>query len=307
MYELTKNINTVLHTDLNTGEIAYVKYPLINNPKYDSHNLPENVATTEKLKANYENFMYDLENEAKVKDTWTKENLRKKEAIKRSIYNLPLFHLTNSYSLTGSCNYDINDFEVTKAIDEILNIGLQSYEIVNSKGKNVRHNTNEADFQTDRHKLVYFTLGNIYMGGNNTSKQIVFVLNGSNLRNPKFVVQDHYIGSKFCPNVTHENYQQLNASSMLGQDYVDFVATGIATKVLNWENLNSEILLRDALDPKLIRVVLDTNNLPNDSLTDAYTNFVMEMNKHKSKIIKIPEQMVYMLQKYDKPIKPAPR
>lgn len=289
------------------------------NPKYEKADTPEVMGAeklgfgNELLKKNKKRFLKQIEKLAKEKGTWTPENLRKKEAYKTAIYNLPLIHFTTLDNFGKGKNfYDV--------LDNLESTGLQSHENLMKikKVENTEDNdkktaaewskTYNDDIEIGRDKYVYFCVGSIYMtrdGGG----FIAIMLEGDKLKSLNCIIQEHSFQTKlniYQAGTTNNQFQFLNETSLLGQDWVEVMSTAIATKVINFEDMNTEVMFRDSVKPKDINCVLfasDENN--RDSQYRCMISYISKLGKinnyQKGKSIphiNIPTDFIYRMQKY---------
>lgn len=234
---LKKFINSAIiaaNTDLQTGE---VRKPFTNKPVYGLSSASEKMGSQELgfgkelLENNKQRFFKRIMGIATENGTWTKENIRKAEAIKLVLYNLPIIHYTSESRLAGYGN------ESYLGLSNLNNQGLLNGEQVTLNG-GLALNSYQEDIDIDRHKYVYACLGQLYfVGGNLGNDTCAIFLNKDLLKQPSCLVQDQKFQNQLGlgnSNLNHNSgrkdlYQDTNQSSLIATDYVNLMAIGMAT------------------------------------------------------------------------------
>lgn len=134
--------------------------------------------------------------------------------------------------------------------------GLLSFEKYHRiVGDEVNHNTTESDLRTGRSKFVYMSLGNAYIGGNNSRLHDITIVtvNAELLANSKFVVQADAFNKleglfeKVKPS-GHMDYHYLNQTTLIGEDFLELASMALVKGALSYTDFNrSEIMIRDEL------------------------------------------------------------
>ena len=259
---LLDKINRLANTDLVSGEVrpAFNKFPTIdvykNSGISEKMGSPERGFGKELLDNNKRLFLDRIKKLAEEKGTYTKENIRRKEAIKLVLYNLPVFHYTNQKSLAGNSQNDSDGYA-----------NLEKYGLISGKKakemKGSAINTNQKDEKLNRDEYAYASLGYLYMIGNkilDTDTRAI-VLDSKILKAPNTIIQDEFlqnqIGLGEISSKSEEIYKDLTLSSMLASDYIEVLATGIATDVIDPVNTFAEVMVKDNIPYSDIKYILE--------------------------------------------------
>jgi hypothetical protein len=274
--------NTLIkaNTDWKTGE---VRKPFSDQPIkefYQQSGVSEKMGNKEigfgkeLLENNRERAFNRIKEIATENGTWTKENIKKAEAIKLVLYNLPITHFTTESRLKGNG-------EESFWLSNLETNGLLSGDQIVQKGGSA-YNTFEEDIQIDRHKYVYACLGELYMAGGAPNDMCAVIINKSLLKDPSCLVQDYkFMDQLIKTKVEHsslnmkEGFQKTNESTLIGQDYISMLALGMATNVVDYNSTFPEVMIKDKVSVDKIDCILEPSTETNTDV--ANENFVKDM------------------------------
>ena len=126
-------------------------------------------------------------------------------------------------------------------------------------------NSYQEDTDIDRHKYVYACLGQLYfVGGNLSDDTCAIFLNKDLLKQPSCLVQDQKFQKQLGLGNSSLNfnsdrkdlYQDTNQSSLVAADYVNLMAIGMATGVVDYNSTFPEIMFKDEVASSKIDYVL---------------------------------------------------
>ena len=246
---------------------------------------------------------------ATEKGTWTKENIKRAEAIKFALYNLPIIH----YTTESRCKLPKNDDrDGTYWLENIDQEGLLSAEKVVEIG-GIHPNTYIEDIEIDRHKYVYACLGELYFAGAPQRDMCAMILNKSLLKLPSTLIQDQKfqkqlgLGNLTITSFSNKNemYQDFNESSLTATDYITLMSLGISTGTIDYNSTFPEVMLRDNVPSNKIDCILQPTE--QDEITDEecviFTSKMDTISNNSGKpkygvydkTVSVPQEIFYKL------------
>lgn len=282
--QIKANLHKEVHLSLDSGINLELRDERISsfggifrNNKYNQCRIPEDLARDcgfssgdELLLFNYNHINNFLRNNF---GDFSYDERKEVERVKELFTSLPMLHVTQAEPFEIACYQ-----------------GLISYEkYARVVGDSINHNTTESDLRTGRGKFVYLSLGNAYIGGNNSRLHDITVItvNGKQLKDPHFVVQANafnkldglFENAQISQEKAQSEYHYLNRTTLLGEDFLQLASMALVKNALSYRDFDrSEVMIRDELPVGYISDIVRSVSESEDQMPDRSRSEVVCTN-----------------------------
>lgn len=199
--------------------------------------LPEKMLpTVESLSERYKQVKQDLIKQAREKGTYTPENLKKQESIKKGLLRIPLMHTTRDSKIP---HYVVGRTE------------MKSYKKMLEEKPELMGNTYDSDKELGRDEFVYAYLGRTYGGTSapDTNTHTICFDPKLLFKSTTYVQDPKLVGTE--PEKIEQDFEHMNKAMLKAKDWFDLFSLGLALDVVDKDLAEqAEIMFLDEVSTK---------------------------------------------------------